>query len=170
MDIETKQLFTKLFTRFDDAFKEIAGRFDGIDKRFEAIDARFDSIDERFEAIDARFDGIDERFEAIDARFDGIDRRLDAVDKRFDGIDQRLDGMDKRFDAIDGQLISIRADLRRHEVLLDENSQELKLAVRTFQTLHDYERGRLDVAREGLDRRLTLVERSMGTPARPEGL
>lgn len=112
-------------------------------------------LQQQFEKV---FTTLDEAFKKIDARFADVDRRFDGIDKRFDGVD-------KRFDGIDGQLTAIRTTLRRHEVLLDENSKELRLAARTFQALHDVERGRLDVAREALDRRLANVELSLETVA-----
>ena len=108
------------------------------------------------------FSRLDETFGKIDARFDGIDKRFDDVDARFDRVDAR-------FSSIDGQLVAIRGELHRHGVLLDEQSKELKLAVRTFEALHNVEHERLDVARQALDKRMTYVERMTGLSTTAEG-
>jgi hypothetical protein len=90
-----------------------------------------------------------------------FERLFSRLDTAFGQIDAHLTRHDARFDGI-------QAQLHRNGVLLAEQSKELKLAVRTFEALHQVEKERVDVVRESLDLRLRYVERAIGIQTNTE--
>jgi hypothetical protein len=51
-------------------------------------------FDEKFRGVDQRFDGMDQRFAAVDQRFDGMDQQIAGMSQRFAKIDAHLDCQD----------------------------------------------------------------------------
>lgn len=65
MDQETRQMFERVFERFDVREKETRQMFEKIFTRFDAMDQRFDGIDQRLEVVDQRLDGLDTRIDNL---------------------------------------------------------------------------------------------------------
>ena len=107
------------------------------DKQMKAVNARFDEMRQQF-------GDMREQFKSIDRRFDAVDRRFDAVDRRLDGVDTRLNGLDEA--------------VNRQGVLLENNTQELRLVAESVHTLQKVMNIKFDDLHERLDQRLVPLE------------
>lgn len=132
-----KSSFKKIDVRFIELEAKFENRFQAIDAKFQAIDARFDQLEAKY---DAKFQAIDAKFQAIDARFDQLEAKYDA----------KFQAIDARFDQLDSKIETLRSEVARMAVLVEEQNRRNAIVLDALSSLFERQ-GRLEKRMDDLE-------------------